>query len=472
MRLRASRRPSFRGRTLREPGVESGAGGAVVQPGQVRGGAGDVDLEAPGLVAGRLRGVLDVTLPLAVRRQREFQLLPRRLECALVVAGAAQRLVGLLVRDPGRLDLLLLRRQFGVELLEARVRVPAMAAQLAVLRLDLGQFAFDLAAAVPDAVDQLAEAHGLDLRGVGLVAQPLHLAPGRLLGLLRLAQRGLDPRHGAGRLLDDQPLRADLLVEVLDLEPTGQQAGLRVVGGEEAHAVARHHVAGLQDELSARRQLLARGQRRGEVRGDVGVREPVRQHRGQRGVVPADEVAEAAESGQVPAVAHHGRVRGIEGDARRRGVGGEAADDVEPADLDALHALAQHALERRFPAGFDGQLAEQARQPLEALAAQPGIELLVGLDARLHLLQRRQPRLQARQRLGLLHARVDLARALRRCCRRPAARRAAALRWRRPDRSPAGRPAPSGRPGAPHRGCRSTPSLRSAGRAAARARTS
>ena len=80
-------------RTLRQPRVETGAGGAVVQPGQSGGGACDVDLEALGLVGGRLGGVLDVALPLAVRCQREFQLLARRLERALVVARAAQRLV-------------------------------------------------------------------------------------------------------------------------------------------------------------------------------------------------------------------------------------------------------------------------------------------------------------------------------------------------------------------------------------------
>ncbi len=92
------------------------------------------------------------------------------------------------------------------------------------------------------------------------------------------------------------------------------------------------------------------------------------------------------------------RRRGEEREARRRRVGGKRAHRVEPADLERAEPLAQRRFERRLPAGLDADPRPEARERVEAVARQPGLELVLDL----HLLLQRLERSQTRAELGVL----------------------------------------------------------------------
>ena len=263
------------GGALAEPAFEPCAHSAVVKSGELFTGGRDVGLESRGIGRRDLGRVRDIALALPIGRQRELDLLPRGLERALLVTRRPQHLIRLFVARACGLDRLLARRQLAIEQLEAAVGVVACRTQFLFVGLDFRELPLDLSAAMPDALDQFTQPHGLDLHAMQDAADALDLAPARGQLLLRLAQRALGTRQRRGTFLDDQSLGADFLVEVLDLEAPREQTRLLVVGGEEAHAVTRYEVARGDHELPPDRKLVTRRHRRGEIGRDEDVRQPV-----------------------------------------------------------------------------------------------------------------------------------------------------------------------------------------------------
>jgi hypothetical protein len=91
----------------------------------------------------------------------------------------------------------------------------------------------------------------------------------------------------------------------------------------------------------------------------------------------------------------------VERQLGRRRVGGEGAHAVQAADGQRAEALAQRGFERRLPAAVDVHLRPQPGQRLQPVAAQPGLELAVGLHLLLQRAQGSQPGAGLRQRGGL-----------------------------------------------------------------------
>ncbi len=85
------------------------------------------------------------------------------------------------------------------------------------------QFGADLAAPMPDAIDQFLEPNRFQLQRVHLRSLPFGVLTGRIACLLRRSQLRLGARNCRGRLFDDQALRAHFALQVLDFQPAREQ---------------------------------------------------------------------------------------------------------------------------------------------------------------------------------------------------------------------------------------------------------
>ncbi len=74
----------------------------------------------------------------------------------------------------------------------------------------------------------------------------------------------------------------------------------------------------------------------------------------------------------------------------------QGGDRVEPFDLQRRHPLAQHRLDRGFPAVVDAQLLPQVAQPCQPVMLEPGLDLSLALHPFLQLAQRGEPGIELR----------------------------------------------------------------------------
>ena len=317
---------------------------------------------------------------LATRRQRaqlELRFLRLALEVALRFArgvergaGGERRLVELgltllgdaeldVERVEARLALLASRRQLG----ELGVERGALAAELLASRLrllgELGQ---------ADELEVLAVRDRLQLRGVALARGEMRRG---------LGARRFGANQAAARFLADQRLRPRLPVEVLDLLRAREKAGLLGVGRVEADRELADRVPFARHDDFAVGQARARGERCVEVARGVDAFEPVAEQGRQARVAEMEQVGEPRQ--RLVRVRMRRVRRGEEGEPRRRRVGGEGAHGVEPADLERAEALAQRRLEGRFPARLDANPRPESGERFEAMARQPGLELVLDL---------------------------------------------------------------------------------------------
>jgi hypothetical protein len=189
----------------------------------------------------------------------------------------------------------------------------------------------------------------------------------------------------------------------------GQYAVLLGVSRVDAHARRRDDVAMGRDEAAALRQARALGQRGARIVGGEHAVQPVVQQATQAGVVQFEQAGEGFQPVVLKRAAASAWGR-VERHARRGRIAEEAARPVEVRDFQRAGTLAQDGLQRGLPAGFDVELLPQARELVELVLLQPGLDLALGLHPLLHLAQRRQARFQ----LGggawfLLHRRLRLA---------------------------------------------------------------
>ena len=189
-----------------------------------------------------------------------------------------------------------------------------------------------------------------------------------------LRVRGFRANRGRARLVGEQRLRTHLARQVFDFLLAGQHPGLLRIGRIQLHADARDDMAGLDDERAACRQLRARRERLRDVVGDVHVAEPVVQHRADARIVDAHERQHRTQAGHGRR-RFAGRGRRVERELRGRCVGGKSLHPVEIRHFERGEALAQHGLERGFPAGFDMQLLPQTRQRAEPCLSSHGCTL-------------------------------------------------------------------------------------------------
>ena len=99
----------------------------------------------------------------------------------------------------------------------------ALRSCLALIGLDLLQLGADLAAAVPNAIDQFLEPNGFQLSSVHLRPLTFGVLAGRIACLFSRSQLRFGARNCRGRLFDDQTLRAHLALEVVDFQPPREQ---------------------------------------------------------------------------------------------------------------------------------------------------------------------------------------------------------------------------------------------------------
>ena len=290
--------------------------------------------------------------------------------------------------------------QLLVQFLETGFAQRTALLQLVELRLHLGELTVQLRAPRLAGLGLLRQAQQLHLRLVRAGLCLGCLAPRRAQAQRGLGVRRLGAYAAAARLVGDQPLRAHLALQVLDLLLARQHAGLLGIRRVEGHRVLRHRVAFARHDHFAMRQLAARGQRLVQAAGGVHAFEPVVQQRLQAGVVQTQQLGQARQRAvRVGMRAGAGR---IEGQPRRRRIGGEGAHRLQPADLQRVQPFAQRGFEHGFPAGLDMHAGPQALQPVETMLQQPRLELAAALHLLLQRTQRFQPRVQLGPARGFL----------------------------------------------------------------------
>lgn len=280
----------------------------------------------------------------------------------------------------------------------------ARSALLLDLRADFLEFLADLRAALRVTFVRLRQLQHVHLQRVHALGRTFGLRAHVAERLRGLRVRGFRTHGGRARLVGEQCLRTHLARQVFDFLLAGQHPGLLRIGGVQLHADARDDMAGLHDERAACRQLRTRGKRLRDVVGDVHAAEPVVEHRADARVVDAHERQHRTQPG------HRGgrltgRGRRVERELRRRRIGRERLHPVEIRHFERREALAQHGLERRFPAGLDVQLLPQTRQRAQLVLVEPRLHLAFGLHVFLQLLQRGEARLELVDLRGFgLHA--------------------------------------------------------------------
>ncbi len=133
--------------------------------------------------------------------------------------------------------------QLHVQFLEARLGGHAALLQRLQLGIHLAQVGVDLLAARARLLGLLGQAQGLHLQLVRAALSLGGLAARHHQALGSVGEGGVGAHQGRARLLGDERLCLELLVEVLDFLRARQQAGLLVVGRVEAHAVRADGVA-------------------------------------------------------------------------------------------------------------------------------------------------------------------------------------------------------------------------------------
>ena len=194
--------------------------------------------------------------------------------------------------------------------------------------------------------------------------------------------------HGAGaRLFGQQLLGAQLFADILDFLLTPQHAFLLRIGRIEAHAGRRDHVPKPRDEIAARRQLAALGQRLGRVFHGVGVVQPVLQQAAQARIIKFQQVQERFQARHVRHRQRRHGGRRVQGQLGRWRIGKECLGPIDIRQLQGRRALAQDRFHGRFPARLDLQLLPQARQGVELVLFQPRLDLALRLHPFLQLFQ-------------------------------------------------------------------------------------
>ena len=180
--------------------------------------------------------------------------------------------------------------QLHVQFFKTRLRGDAALLKVAQLRLDLGQIGANLLAARPGLLGQLRQAQGLNLQLVRAALGLAGLAARGHQALRRVGVQALGTHQRRARLLSDQCLGTQFLLQVFDLLRPGQQAGLLGVLRIKTHAVRAHGMAGCHIDGLARLQLRAAVQRIVQRLRGVAALQPVHQHGVQPGVVHAQQI--------------------------------------------------------------------------------------------------------------------------------------------------------------------------------------
>jgi len=379
----------------RQRGLQARLRGGVVE-------AAELELELlTGLhIAGDLRrrgfdAALQFVAPRRQRARLEVRLLGLAFQRALLLARIGQHTLGGDHRIVEFGVALLRVRQFDVEFLEARLAAAAAFFQRFELGVELGQFVGELFAPLGRGIGLLRQAQQFDMQRVRLVLRRTCLAARRQQALRGVGIGRFEAHRCGLAVVGDQGLRTLLTAEVLDLLRTRQHAGLFGIGRVEAHRVLAHRMAVARHDHFAVRELAARGHCVVDAGRRVHAFEPVAQQRLQAGVAQAQQIAQPRQ--RLVAVRDGAVRQRVERQPGRWRVSGEGAHAVQPPHRQRVQPFAQRRFERAFPAGLDVDLRPQARQPRQAVALEPGLELAFGL----HLVLQRTQSVEAGADVGL-----------------------------------------------------------------------
>src|SRR5581483_1020409 len=259
---------------------------------------------------------------------------------------------------------------------------------------DLGQLAFDLAAALGMALLALRQ---LDVLELALVMALRERGARRAqLGesFVVLGERRLQRAEALARLARASLPFGDLGRQRLDFALAREDPGIGGIGRVEAHAEAAELVsfAVHQDRSGGKRFAVGRARR--PVERVIG-REPLVDHAFDLRLERLDPAHQRTQAVGAPEAGR--RARSEHGELRRRRVGDEPLEPLEAAGVERVQPLAQRGLDGSLPAGIDPDLLPQPRARDELVALEPFLDVAVVLDPALDLLQRELPALERRE---------------------------------------------------------------------------
>ena len=206
-------------------------------------------------------------------------------------------------------------------------------------------------------------------------------------------------------------LLCQLQFQLLDLALPCQHAVQLAVRRVEQHAVRADQMSLRRDEPAARRQLRALRITLCHVRHGIHMGQPVAHHRQHFRVLALHITQQRLQLRRLVIVMPVARRR-KQRQLRRRRIA-PCGGSIQRRQGQRIQPFAQHGFQRVFPAALDAYRLPQARQFIQLVLLQPGIQVLVAVDLALQLLQGMQPGLGLRQHAFLLLQRIALVAPLR-----------------------------------------------------------
>jgi hypothetical protein len=242
----------------------------------------------------------------------------------------------------------------------------------------------DLRLPLTEALLRLRQLQRLDLDGMRLVLQNAQLLPRLVHSVLRIGQATFDITEARLRVRHRFVPLSDHRRQRVNLALTFEQAVRRTVRRKQRHTLPADDVAAGGHAASVRCQLAAARQSRSQIGSSQHVAQPVGKNRRQGRIVAANSRQQPL-VGRPPAAGSRQPGAATRSACRPGGPCSTPGRRVLPAERTAVRAgsLRPHLPNRLRRAGFPQRLAL-----LQPVPAQPFVELAVGLQALLQLLQR------------------------------------------------------------------------------------